>query len=289
VTWARQSTAAQGLHPPYPSPAACHVARVCHTARVVTIAVANQKGGVGKSTTARALGAVLARGRRVLLVDFDPQASLTAMCGIQPDEGADVAAVIGGTHPGPRALADVLIDVSPGLALAPSSIALASCEIALTARLGREIVLRKALATVAEAFDVCVIDCPPSLGLLTINALAAADGVLIPTLPQVADLRGVALFMDTLGSIREINPGLQVIGILPTMHDARLSHHAEALATMHAAGLPVLGVTIGRSVRVAESAGAGQSVTDYAPDSTRAGEYRTLAGEIDQWLRRNPR
>jgi chromosome partitioning protein len=264
--------------------------------RVVTVTIANQKGGVGKSTTARALGALLSgsraqSSRRVLLIDLDPQASLSAMCGVTDTadlrgEGRNMYDVLGGASPGRATLREIARPLSDTLALAPADIALASGEIGLTSRMGRESVLRKALATVASSYDVALIDCPPSLGILTINGLTAARGVLVPTLPQIADLRGVALFMSTLDTIRaELNPQLEVIGVLPVMFDGRYGHHNEAIETMRSAGLPLLPVAIGRSVKVAESAGAGQSVTDYAPDNARANEYRELERLIDQWLR----
>jgi chromosome partitioning protein len=259
---------------------------------VIVLTIANQKGGVGKSTTTRALGAVLSQdnpsrpARRVLMIDLDPQASLTGMCGIVDTDGRNMYDVLGGAQPGRAGLREILQEITPTLHLAPADIALASGEIGLTSRIGRESVLRKALAGVASSHDVALIDCPPSLGILTINALTAARGVIVPTQPQIVDMRALALFLSTVDTIRaELNPSLEVVGVLPVFYDARYSHHNEAIETMHDAGLPVLPVTIGRSVRVAESAGAGQSVTDYAPDNARADEYRELAKVIDQWLR----
>lgn len=251
-----------------------------------TLTIANQKGGVGKTASAHALGVILAgQGLRVLVVDTDPQASLTQACGVTDCAGASLAEVLGGATPGRLRLADVVQDLGGGLSLAPADIALAACELGLTSRLGREAVLRKAVQTQAGRFDLALIDCPPSLGLLTVGALVAADSVLIPTQPQAADLRGVRLFLETLETIKqELNPALEVLGILPTFYDGRLNHHKQALEAMQAAGLPVLPVTIGRSVRVAEAAGAGQSIATFAPGNPQADNYRKLSELVTQWL-----
>jgi chromosome partitioning protein len=251
-----------------------------------TIAIANHKGGVGKSVTAQALGVILSQehGRRVLLVDLDPQGSLTAACGASGAERS-MADVLGGAAPGTLALGDVLAELGPGLALATADIALATSELGLVSRMGRENTLKRALGTVAGRFDVCLLDCPPSLGLLTVNALTAADAVLIPTQPQITDLRGLSLFLDSLGRVREaLNPELATLGIVATFYDARLVHHRDALETMRRAGLPLLGVTVGRSVRVAEAAIQGESVVTYDKAGKRTAEYRQLGEVIAQWL-----
>jgi chromosome partitioning protein len=254
-----------------------------------TIAIANHKGGVGKTATAHALGVALAQlGRRVLLVDIDPQSSLTMACGVTSAAGESLAEVLGGVAAGALALADILVDVGDGLPLhlAPADIALAPNELGMVQRLGRESLLHNALATVSGAYDVCLIDCPPSLGILTINALRAAAGVLITTPPQVSDLRGLALFLETLGQVRaEINPALAVAGIAVTFADGRLIHHQDAIETMKGQGLPLFQTVIGRSVRVAEAAAAGESVVTYDPDNPQAANYKLLANEVDQWLR----
>jgi chromosome partitioning protein len=154
--------------------------------------------------------------------------------------------------------------------------------------MGRENVLKKALASVGDTFDVALIDCPPSLSLLTVNALTAADAVLIPTQPQAVDLRGLRLFLSTLDNIRqELNPELQTLGILPTFFDSRLTHHKEAIGAMERAGLPLMNVRIGRSVRVAEAAANGETVVTFEPKNPQAQAYRELAEEIHQWLSNN--
>ncbi len=252
---------------------------------MIVLAVGNQKGGTGKTATTQALGAVLAaQGRRVLLIDADPQGSLTGACGIADTEGRSLAEVVGDTDDGALELGDVVRTLGPGLDLAPADIALASSELGLVVRMGREGVLRQALAGV-DGYDLAIIDCPPSLGLLTVNALAAAHGVLIPTQPQIVDLRGLNLFLGTIERVRRaLNPGLQIVGIVPTFYDARLIHHRRAVATMREASLPVLDVTIGRSVRVAESAATGQSVVDFDANNPRAREYQALGQEVSAWL-----
>lgn len=250
-----------------------------------TIAIANHKGGVGKTATAHALGAALSLTRRVLLVDTDPQASLSAACGVRDAAGHSLAEVLGGAEPGTLPLRDAIRPITDTLALVPADIALATTELALVSRMGRENALRRALTTL-RGYDVCVIDCPPSLSLLTVNALAAADGVLVPTMPQAADLRGLGLFLATVSQLREqVNPGLELLGVLVTCLDARLLHHQEALDALRGAGLPLFDTTIGRSVRVAEAAGAGESVITFEPHNPRALEYRALAQqEVATWL-----
>ena len=251
------------------------------------IAIANQKGGVGKSATAHALGAVLASDyeRRIMLVDIDPQSSLTEACNGGDTANNSMAEVLGGATPGSMPINEILVELDENLYLAPADLALAATELGLSSRMGRENVLKKALAPVKPYFDLTLIDCPPSLSLLTVNALTAADAVLIPTQPQVVDLRGLRLFLDTLDNIRqELNPELETLGILPTFYDRRLVHHREAVEAMQNAGLPMMKVAIGRSVRVAEAAASGETVVTYEPKNPQAQAYRDLAEEIDQWL-----
>jgi chromosome partitioning protein len=253
-----------------------------------TLAVANHKGGVGKTATAHALGVGLtALGWRVLLVDTDPQASLTQACGVGDVSRRSLAEVLGGANPGELALSDIIINLDDRLSIAPADIALAAVELGLTSRLGRENVLKKALASVS-GFDLVIIDCPPSLGLLTVGSLVAADAVLIPTQPQAVDLRGLRIFMDTLIQLRdELNPDLEILGVLITFYDNRLNHHKAALEAMQSAGLPIMTTKIGRSVRVAEAAGAAQSVITFEPQNPQAENYNQLAEEIGEWLKRN--
>lgn len=266
-----------------------------------TLAIANHKGGVAKTATAHNLGAALAleHGQRVLLVDTDPQASLTGACGVQ-DEVApghlpgqarflkqvySLAEVLGGAKPGQVALCDVLVELGERLWLCPADTALAASAEGLATRLGRELVLKKALATAAADFDVCIIDCPPDQGLLTLNALCAANAVIIPSQLTAQDLRGLFLFIEVIRTVQaEINAGLTLLGILPTFYDDRLNLHRQGRAELADNGLPVLPVAIGRSVRVAEAAGAGQSLVTYRPQHAQAHNYRRLAAIVHGWL-----
>lgn len=254
-----------------------------------TIAIANHKGGVGKTATTHALGTGLARlGRRVLLVDVDPQSSLTNACGVQSADGESLADVLGGAEPGPLQLPQILLDVGDGLPLhlAPGDIDLSPNELGMVQRLGRENILANALQAVESVYDVCLIDCPPALSILTVNALNAADAVLIPTQPQISDLRGLRLFLDTVYRIRQdINPRLEILGVLVTFVDDRLIHHNDALNVMRESDLPLLQTQIGRSVRVAEAAAAGESIITYDEANKQAANYLALAEEVDTWLK----
>jgi len=253
-----------------------------------TIAVANHKSGVGKTATVHALGAALAeRGRRVLLVDLDPQATLTAFCGVESAAGMSMAEVFGGALPGVVPLWDTLREVVPGLYLflAPSDLALAAAELGLISRMGREDVLRKILSTVADDFDVAILDCPSSLGPLSVNALTAAQAVLVPTQPHIPDLRALWFFLATLEQIKhELNRNIETLGILVTQYDWRLPHHRAAVDAMHAARLPVLQVGLGPP---ASSTGGGTgALSDQPPThlATNREAQAELADMVERWL-----
>ena len=252
------------------------------------LAVGNHKGGTGKSATVHALGEALAlAGRRVLLVDADPPATLTLAAGIPDAEGHSLAEVIGGIQPGTLALADILRPIGDRLTLAPSDIVLAVSELGLGQRMGADYVLRQALQDVAGRFDVCLIDCPPTLGRLTVAALTAADAVLVPTQPEAAAIRGVSAFLDSIAQVRRaLNQRLELLGVVVTMYDSRLNHHKAAVDGLQAAGVPMMQSMIGRSVRVAEAALAGGSVVTFDPNGPRAAEYKALAEEVIAWLER---
>lgn len=256
-----------------------------------TIAISNHKGGVGKTATCYALGVSLAQlGYRVLLVDIDPQSSLTTGAGASAD-GESIAEVLGGATPGPRSLPDILVDIADlegaTLHLAPADIALSTNELGLVQRIGRESLLRNALLGVSDLYDVCLIDTPPSLGILTVNALRASEGVIVPTQAQISDLRGLKLFLDTVDSIKaQINPRLEIVGILITFYNDRLIHHRDAIEYLESQELPLFETKIGRSIRVAESPAMGESIITYDPSNPQTGRYRALADEVSQWLRR---
>lgn len=253
-----------------------------------TIAIGSHKGGCGKTATTRALGEVLAGdGLRVLMVDLDAQASLTSSCGIYEPEHT-IADVLGGVEPGKVPMVKIIRKINNCLDLAPSSLALAGSEAAIYARTRREYILRRAL-THLDGYDVCLIDCPPSLAILTINALVAADSVLIPAQPLPMDLAAVRQFLDTVQFVidEELNPELSVFGILLTFADMRLTAHQAALRNMQAAGWSVLPVAIGRSVRIGESAGMGKSITTYEPNNPTSAAYQELGKLVHQWLKTN--
>jgi chromosome partitioning protein len=264
---------------PHPAPLTRH-----GPARIV--AVCNQKGGVGKTTTTINLGAALAEfGRRVLLVDFDPQGALSVGLGIQPHElDSTVYNLLmeRGTSP-----AEVVVKTSvAGMELLPSNIDLSGAEVQLVHEVGREFVLGGVLETLVPDYDVVLIDCQPSLGLLTVNALACSDGIIVPLECEYFAMRGVALLTETVDKVsRRINPRLQMDGLLATMYDSRTLHSREVLTrVVDRFGDEVFHTVISRTVRFPDATVAGEPITCFDPASTGASSYRELAKEVlERW------
>ena len=246
----------------------------------VVRAIANQKGGVAKTTTVHALGSALVeRGRRVLLVDLDPQACLTFSAGIDP-ERLDRSIHDVFVHRTPAA--DVLVKAGD-LHLLPATIDLAGAEVHLLTRAGREYVLARALEPLKPSYDVVLVDCPPSLGVLTIAGLTAADEVLVPLQCERLSHRGVGQLLETVEDVRAYtNPGLRVRGVIATMFDGRTRLGREVLDDVRQRyGLEVLEPPVPKSVRVAEAPGQGVSVLEHAGRSPSADAYRRLAAVLD--------
>jgi chromosome partitioning protein len=254
-----------------------------------TITIANHKGGVGKTATCHNLSAILAKEYhlRVLMVDIDPQASLTQACGISETEHS-LANVLGNSTQGTMSLEEIIIDLEDGLFLAPADIDLTLTELGMTNRIGRESILKKALTSVEKDFDLCMIDCPPSLGLLSVSGLVAADAILTPTQPQAVDLRGLSLFLDTLERIKsELNLNTELLGVLMTFYDDRLLHHKLAVEALKKANLKLMPINIGRSIRVAEAAAAGEPILTWEPNNPQLDRYRQVAKILYEWYIEN--
>lgn len=241
------------------------------------LALANQKGGVAKTTTVVSLGAALAElGRRVLVVDLDPQACLTFSLGYDPDA---LTVSVHDVLLGRVGAGMAVIGTFDGVELLPATIDLAGVETALATRTGREYVLREALEPVLARYDHVLLDAPPSLGLLTINALTAADEVLVPLQCEALSHRGVGQLLDTVHDVQRLtNADLRVLGVLPTLYDGRTAHARAVLADISGRyGLEVLSPPVPRSVRFAEAPTIGRSILQTATSSRGADAYRAHA------------
>jgi len=245
------------------------------------VALANQKGGVGKTTTTISLAGALAEYRRtVLLVDFDPQGALSAGMGIKSHDVPTIYDLMIGREK------DVRQAIQPsnvkGIHVIPANIDLSAAEVHLVNEVAREHILANILKPVAAEYDVVFIDCQPSLGLLTVNALTASHGVLIPLEAEYFALRGVALLIDTIDKVRDrLNPSLQLDGIIATMYDARTLHAKEVLErVVDAFGDKVLDTVIGRTVKFPDASVAAMPITEFAPQHASANTYRQLAREL---------
>ncbi|MDA9786779.1 ParA family protein [Pontimonas sp.] len=245
------------------------------------IALCNQKGGVGKTTTTISLGGALAEyGRSVLVIDFDPQGALSAGLGVDTHDTVTIYDLLIGREK------DVRKAIQPtkvkGIHVIPANIDLSAAEVHLVNEVAREQILARVLKPVLDDYDVVLIDCQPSLGLLTVNALTAAHGVLIPLETEYFALRGVALLIDTIDKVRErLNPSIRVDGIIATMYDSRTLHAKEVMErVVEAFGDTVLDTVIGKTVKFPDASVAGVPITEFAPNHASAQTYRQLAREL---------
>jgi chromosome partitioning protein len=247
------------------------------------IAVANQKGGVGKTTTTMSLGAALAeRGRKILLVDLDPQAALSAGFGIDAYalEKTIYDALL---RPNETPIGSVLYNLRPNLDIIPANIDLAAAEIELVVMMGREFVLKETLDPIVNNYDYVLIDTPPSLGLLTVNALVVTQELIVPMQCEFLAMRGVRVLLDTIWKVkRKLNPSLDLLGILPTMYAQRSTHNQEVLSEVRSIfGDKVFDIVISNSVRFAEAPVAYQTILEYDKNHAGAKAYRALAEVVD--------
>jgi chromosome partitioning protein len=247
------------------------------------ISLCNQKGGVGKTTTTINLGAALAGyGRRVLAIDFDPQGALSAGLGVPTHDVTTIYDLLLSGSRDPREA--IQASSVEGLDIIPANIDLSAAEVHLVNEVAREQILARVLRKVSNDYDVILIDCQPSLGILTVNALTASHGVLIPLECEFFALRGVALLIETIDKVRDrLNPAIELDGILATMYDSRTLHSREVLErVVDAFGDRVLDTVIGRTVKFPDASVAGIPITEFAPEHAAARAYKQAARELIQ-------
>lgn len=247
-----------------------------------TFAIVNQKGGVGKTTTSVNLAAGLAQlGQRVLGVDLDAQANLSAHLGYRADEDNNAGSMYDVLRHGSK-IEDVIVTIDENLYLAPSSLLLSAADLDLGGVIGRELLLRQALAPVADQFDFIIIDCPPSLGLLSLNGLVAASKVIVPVQSEFLALHGVRQLLDTIDQVRSAyNPHLKIGGVLLCLHDSRRRLSKTVADTVREYfGDLVFTTVIRTNVALAEAPAGGTSIFKYDPKSAGAEDYRNLAEEV---------
>lgn len=245
------------------------------------IAMCNQKGGVGKTTTSINMSAALAEfGRKVLLIDFDPQGALSAGLGINAHDALTIYDLMLDRTLDPHTA--IQHTSNPNLDVIPANIELSAAEMKLVNEIAREQILARILRQVSAEYDAIIVDCQPSLGLLTVNALTAAHGVMIPLATEYFALRGVAILEDIIGKVKEgLNPALQLDGILPTMVDSRTLHSREVLERLKEAfGEKLFKTVIHRTVKFPDATVAQAPITEFAPTSDAAEVYRSVAKEL---------
>lgn len=261
--------------------------------RARTIAIVNHKGGVGKTTSTASLGTALAmKGLRTLVVDLDAQQNLTFS--LTPRGTEDTPGEATGEEASQPSVFDALmgrqglpqVEVAENLWLSPSSLELAGAETLLSTRMAREGILRGLLDDVAESYDYILLDCPPSLGIVTVNALTAADTILIPMTAETLPLKGMTMLDDIVGQVRRsINPRLRLGGVFITRYNNRRLNNAVTEAVRARYGSLLMDTRIRENIALAETPASGRSIFDYAPDSNGAADYRALAEELLQRLR----
>lgn len=242
------------------------------------ISIANQKGGVGKTTTAWNLSTCLAeKGKKVLMIDLDPQASLTICQGIEP---AELEISIYNVLSGSVNINDAILKLD-SCDLIPSTIDLSAAEVELSAKIGKEYILAKCIRKINKDYDFIIIDCPPSLGNLTVNSLCASNHLIVPMACEFLAYRGLKLLEGTVTQVAELNPRLTTLGILPTMHDSRTIHSEEVLSEAKKGTIPVFDIIIKKSIKFSDSSLLATDILKCSPDKFEGkSAYRQLALEV---------